>query len=246
MIPLSFCVFIPAYHAAKTLPDVLKRIPDSAWEQITAVYIINDGSRDETETVVQKLLTAHPKIHLHSFPENRGYGHAVRQGLSFAQQDRAEYAVCLHADGQYPPEYMAEFVADMARDRIDILQGSRHLAGTARQGGMPLYKLVAGKILVWLENAVFGLNLTDYHSGYVFYSRRALTSIPFERLSPSFDFDLEVIASARTGGLAIAEQAIPTRYADEKSHLNPITYGLRVLRVLLRYQLGAYRTEPST
>jgi len=51
--------------------------------------------------------------------------------------------------------------------------------------------------------------------------RRALAEIPFSRLSESFDFDIEVIAAARARGLAVGEAPIPTRYADEISHLNP-------------------------
>jgi len=104
-----------------------------------------------------------------------------------------------------------------------------------------MYKFVAGKALGWLENRVFGLDLTDYHSGFLFYSRRALNAIPFHRLSSSFDFDLEMIASAQQCGLRIGELGIPTHYGDEKSYLNPITYGLRVLRVLFKYKTGQYK-----
>ena len=51
---------------------------------------------------------------------------------------------------------------------------------------------------------------------------------------------MEVIASARARGLAVGEAPIPTRYADEISHLNPVTYGLRVLRVMWRFKRGLY------
>ena len=51
---------------------------------------------------------------------------------------------------------------------------------------------------------------------------------------------MEAIAAARARGLAVGEAAIPTHYGDEVSYLNPITYGLRVLRVLWRFKRGAY------
>jgi hypothetical protein len=101
-------------------------------------------------------------------------------------------------------------------------------------------------MLTWLENKAFGLKLTDYHSGFLLYSRRAVATLPFERLSTYFDFDLEVIACARARGLKVAELGIPTRYAGEVSHLNPVWYGLRCLRVLLRYKLGRYRPGLET
>jgi hypothetical protein len=81
--------------------------------------------------------------------------------------------------------------------------------------------------------------MTDYHSGYLLYGRRAL-ELPFHALSNSFDFDLEVIACARARGLEVGEEPIPTHYGDEVSHLDPIAYGLRVLRVMWRYRRGRY------
>ncbi len=235
-------IFIPSYNAARTLPGVFERFSEELWEATQSVFVINDGSQDDTDAVVEKLAQERPKIRLVSRHPNRGYGAAVRNGLRrCVEETDAEYIVCLHADGQYPPESVLPFMAHMAERGVDVLQGSRHKDDTALEGGMPKYKWLAGKILTWLENRTFGLEMTDYHSGFLLYSRRAASSIPFDQLSTYFDFDLEVIASARAQGLAVGELGIPTRYADEDSHLNPIWYGLRCLRVMLRYRMGAYR-----
>src|SRR3954469_11262483 len=105
---------------------------------------------------------------------------------------------------------------------------------------MPLYKYVGNAVLNRLENAALGLALTDYRSGYVIHGARALAALPYDKLSDSFDFDLEVLAAARARGLRVGEAPIPTHYGDEVSHLHPVTYGLRVLRVLWRYGRGHY------
>lgn len=236
----SLSIFIPAYNAAKTLPAVVERIPTELWAEIGVVTVINDGSADDTATVVKSLATRFPKLHLHSFEKNRGYGHAARRGLGFCRESGSEYSACLHADGQYPPEQLGQFLVTMQRQRLDLLQGSRHKDGTARAGGMPLYKIFAGRTLTWMENRCFDLELTDYHSGFIMYSRKALRTIPFEKLSRYFDFDLEVIATACALGLKIHELAIPTRYAEEKSYLNPMRYGLSTLKVMAKYRLGRY------
>ena len=39
---------------------------------------------------------------------------------------------------------------------------------------------------------------------------------------------------------SVGEEAIPTRYADEVSHLNPVGYGMRVLRVVGKYLRGDF------
>ena len=152
----------------------------------------------------------------------------------------ADRAASVHADGQYSPEVLPALLAALDERRLDLLQGSRVAGGQARAGGMPLYKIGGNWALGQLERRVFNLPLTDFHSGYLIYGSRALAQIPFARLSDSFDFDIEVIATARARGFAVGEAPIPTHYGDEISYLNPLTYGLRVLRVLWRYRRGIY------
>jgi glycosyltransferase involved in cell wall biosynthesis len=234
-------VFIPAFNAAQRLQAVLKRFPDELWPAIGHVWIVNDGSGDDTGACADRLAKGNEKIKAVHFAWNRGYGKTVREGLLRCLQDNCDFAVCLHSDGQYPPEVIPRFVQEMATRNIDILQGSRIASGTALSGGMPVYKYVSNRILTFFENIAFGLSMTDYHSGMLVYGRKALDSLPFEALSNSFDFDIEVIALARSRGLRIAELPIPTRYAGEVSHVNVLSYGLRVVRVMARYLAGRYR-----
>jgi hypothetical protein len=84
------------------------------------------------------------------------------------------------------------------------------------------------------------MNLSEYHSGYMLYSRRALETIPFEKLSDTFHFDGEMLLVAGKKKLRIADLPIPTHYGDEKSHLKPIPYGIEVLKVILKNYQGKY------
>jgi glycosyltransferase involved in cell wall biosynthesis len=236
-----FGIYMPAYNAAQTLPGVIERIPPAAWSLCDDVVIVDDGSTDDTAAIIDALAVRHAAIRRISFSRNQGYGAAVRAGLTALAETPVDYYACLHADGQYPPEMLEPFVRHATAARLDVLQGSRHLHGTARRGGMPFYKLLAGHALCAMENAVFGLQLTDYHSGYLVVSRRVIERIDIEKLSGYFDFDLEMIAAARQRGLTIGELGIPTHYGNEVSYLNPAVYGVRVLVVLGKYLLGVYR-----
>jgi hypothetical protein len=75
---------------------------------------------------------------------------------------------------------------------------------------MPIYKYAGNWALNKIERWALALPLTDFHSGYLVYGRRAQDANPFERLSNSFDFDIEAIATARARGLAVGESPIPT------------------------------------
>ncbi|MFH1807425.1 MAG: glycosyltransferase family 2 protein [Pseudomonadota bacterium] len=237
----GFSILIPAYQAEATLPLVLQRIADEVWQRVTTVWIVDDASRDGTAEQIRTHARQQPKIEGVFLPRNLGYGGACKQALRRIRAQPVEHAVCVHADGQYAPEELPRLLSTLAGRDLDVLQGSRLASGTALSGGMPIYKYLAGRALTAIGNTVLGLQMTDYHSGYMVYGRRALDLVPFDRLSNSFDFDLEVIAAARALGLSIGEAPIPTRYSDEVSHLRVIPYGLRVLRVHWRYAGGYYR-----
>jgi glycosyltransferase involved in cell wall biosynthesis len=233
-------VFIPAFNAAATLPRVVERIPAELSGTIHRIWIVNDGSTDATSAVARELGRSWPNVSVVDLPRNLGYGGAVKRGLAECIAAGVDAAVCLHADGQYAPEELPGLLSQLEDDGLDLLQGSRIASGTALSGGMPLYKYLANRALTALENRVLDLCMTDYHSGYLLYGRRALARIPFARLSDSFDFDLEVIACARATGLRVGERPIPTHYGEEISHLNPVTYGLRALWVMFNYLHGRY------
>jgi len=238
----SISVFFPAYNDEHTIGELVRKTLAFLPEHFDdyEVIAVNDGSSDETPAALARLQARHANLTVLTHARNRGYGVAEKTLLSYALKEKADVGIILHADGQYSPECIPDLLRPFDEDAADLVQGSRMLGGGALRGGMPLYKFVSNKALTAIENWAFGMKLAEYHSGYMAYSRRALDRIPFDSLSASFDFDLEMIVLARVQGLQIVEIAIPTIYAGEKSHLNPIKYGLDVLGVVWDYKRGKY------
>jgi glycosyltransferase involved in cell wall biosynthesis len=238
----SVFVLMPAYNAGRTIERVFARISPGARARIRRYAVVNDGSKDDTSEAVARLQQEFPALVPLTHEVNLGYGEAIKTLLRFALNEGADAGIVLHADGQYSPEKILELLDPIDHGTADVVLGSRMLSGGALRGGMPLYKFVANKTLTAIENWAFGMKLAEYHSGYMLYSRKAINTIPFEKLSNSFDFDLEMIVLAHVKGLRIAEIAIPTIYAGEKSHLNPIRYGFDVLSVVRDYRRGKYQS----
>jgi len=236
-------VFVIAYYAESTLRQVLERIPSSVFaDNDCEILVVDDASEDRTYAIGREWQAAHPELRMTVLRNeyNQGYGGNQKVGYAYAIEFGFDYVAMVHGDGQYAPEELPRLLEPLKNGAADAVFGSRMLERFgALKGGMPLYKYVGNALLNRIENHTLELALTDYHSGYLLYGPRAL-SLPFSRLSDSFDFDLEVIASARARGLAVGEAAVPTHYGDEISHLNPWTYGLRVLRVLWNYRRGHY------
>ncbi|HEX2871392.1 MAG TPA: glycosyltransferase family 2 protein [Polyangiaceae bacterium] len=236
---MKLCVVIPAYNAARHIDSVLQRVSSLVTSGLDHVLVVDDGSRDDTARRVERYRAEGFRLSLLRRPQNGGYGAAMKDGLAAARADGPDLVACIHADGQYAPEALPGLMRALSGRGLDLLQGSRIAGGAALQGGMPLYKYVGNALLNRIENRTLSLAMTDYHSGYLVYGPRAL-ALPLGELSDSFDFDLEVIASARARGLSVGEAPVPTHYGDEVSHLNPLTYGLRVLRVMWNYRRGRY------
>lgn len=239
MPPIDSFIFIPAYNVESTLAATLERIRPAVWKR-SRVLVIDDGSTDGTQKVFEEFRErTHEKNILRyiRFEKNQGYGAVVKKGIAEGIASGAKFVACLHGDGQYPGEQLGEFFAAMAIHDLALLQGSRMaIEGEAKDGGMPLHKRIGGAILTAIENLAFRQPLTDRHSGFLVYSTAFLKTLDLEKLSGSFDIDLEIIAKADAAGFPMAELPIPTHYGNEKSHLNVVTYGLRVLlQVVCRF-----------
>ncbi len=233
-------IVMPAYQAGATLADVFARLAPSVVKRLAGIFAVDDGSRDNTWSELERLAEQMPRLKALRHEINRGYGGALKTLLAAALADGADGVIVLHADGQYAPESLPAMLAPLDEGSADLVQGSRLLGGGALAGGMPRYKYLANRALTWIENRAFGLRLAEYHSGYMAYAGRFLERVELDALSDSFDFDLEMLALARAGGFRIMETPIPTHYGVEVSHLRSIPYGLRVLRVVTRYLLGGY------
>jgi glycosyltransferase involved in cell wall biosynthesis len=233
-------VVIPSYRAEKTLPSVLERLPERFWADGTAI-IVNDKSPDDTGEVAEKLRGKFPSVDVVHHEDNRGYGGAQKSGLHRGLELGAGAFAVVHSDGQYAPELVLDLMEPIVAGRAHIVQGSRMLAGGALQGGMPMHRYVPNRVLTTMENMVFGTRMAEFHSGYMLYSRALLERAPFDALQDNYNFDAEMIVVAHLLGMECAQIPIPTRYDDEVSSLDPIPYGINVLKMMARHLGGHYR-----
>lgn len=243
--PLRIGILVVAYNASTTLRSVLARIDPAFRARIAAVLVSDDHSADDTYRVgleVQREEEQREELGLRVVvvrqPRNLGYGGNQKFGYRWAVEEGLDAVVLLHGDGQYAPELLADIVGPLERDEADVVMGSRMMVpGAARQGGMPLYKYVGNRILTRFQNAVSGLHLSEWHSGYRAFSVAALARIPFEQNSDGFDFDTEVLLQLHDAGARVREVPIPTYYGDEICYVDGVAYARAVVADVLRYRL---------
>lgn len=229
-------VVMPAYNAARTLETTYRGL---AMDIIDEVILVDDVSRDETVEIAERLGL---KVVVHL--QNRGYGGNQKTCYIEALKSGADVVVMVHPDNQYDSTLVPDMIQPILDGRADIVLGSRLLSGTALSGGMPVWKFIANRFLTGVENAAFGLRLSEYHTGFRAYSRRLLETLPFLLNSDDFVFDQEIMAQAVSRGFRVAEIPVPTRYFAEASSVNferSVRYGLEVLRTVTWFLLHRAR-----
>lgn len=102
-------IAIPAYNAARTLPETLDSILAQEYEEWDA-SVVDDGSTDETVAILERYCAKDPRIHFVS-QENAGTGAAMNVAFQNANGDLiAQFG----ADDQLMPEYMTTMAAFIA------------------------------------------------------------------------------------------------------------------------------------
>ena len=226
-------VVLPAYNASQTLEMTYNEIP---FEFVDDVVLVDDASRDETADLARRL-----GIRTIVHKQNRGYGGNQKTCYRTALDLGADIVVMLHPDYQYTPKLLTAISAMIAYGEFDAVLASRILGIGALEGGMPLYKYVANRLLTFIENLLLGHKLSEYHTGYRAFSRVLLERLPLDANSDDFVFDNQMIAQMVWHGFKIGELSCPTKYFPEASSINfsrSVKYGFGVLGTGLSFRFA--------
>jgi len=151
-------IVIPAFNEADNIGYVLDQIPDEVCGLLTAVLVVDDGSRDGTEEVA----AAHGAI-VARHVVNRGGGAALRTGYRLMVDSEAAIVVTLDADGQHLPSEMSALVQPVLDGEVDVAHGSRVLGHAdknhfARELGIVFFNR--------LVSFITRTHVTDCSNGY--------------------------------------------------------------------------------
>jgi len=226
-------VVLPAYNAEKTLEKTYREIP---FDIVDEVVLVDDASRDGTLALARELGIRHTIRHA----SNKGYGGNQKTCYRKALELGADIVVMLHPDYQYTPRLIHSMVGIIANGVYPVVFASRILGNGALEGGMPLYKYVANRVLTLLQNLLLWQKLSEYHTGYRAFAREVLEAVRMDACDDDFIFDNQMVSQIFFKGYRIGEVTCPTKYFDEASSINfrrSLTYGIGCLRVSVVHRL---------
>ncbi len=112
-------VVIAAYNEEKVIAATLRSVLDTDYVGQVEVIVVNDGSKDETGTVVAHLAELDARIRLFQ-QANAGKSEALRRGVEVAEH---ALLVFLDADTQFQPDTLRHLVAPFTDQRVGAVSG---------------------------------------------------------------------------------------------------------------------------
>ena len=215
-------LLIPAYNAADTLPELLRRTAGFVRPQ--DVIVVDDGSLDETRALAG---TFGVKVLWHG--KNLGKGAALRTGFEYiTSSTRYEAVITMDADLQHRPEELPAFLNARAHRGSSMVVGYRSRIGT----GMPLHRILSNTITSALVTVRTGVAIKDSQSGFRLIGREVLDVITLE--SDGYEAETELLIKCALKGFTIEFIPVATVYDGEPSHMTHWDTTRKFLKVLLK------------
>jgi glycosyltransferase involved in cell wall biosynthesis len=203
-----------------------------AWQGIRSsgligeVIVADNGSADQSVVVAQ---AAGARV-VHQ--SRRGYGSAYLKGFSAA---RGRIIVMGDSDDSYDFTVIPELIKPLS-EGYDYVLGSR-FGGQIRPDAMTWsHRRIGNPVLTWILNLLFGLRVSDAHSGFRALTRTALDQLALE--SEGMELASEIVVKAARANLRTTEIPIIYHPRIGESKLNSLRDGWRHLRFLLLLSPG--------
>lgn len=231
-------IIIPAYNEALRVGATLETIGNYAKHGLlhasaVEVIVVCDGCRDATERVVRPFADR-MSLRVVSYPDNRGKGYAVRQGIAVSKGDVVAF---MDADGATPVHELERLAHPILRDQADIVIGSRRAEGARMHVGQSSCRQFLGRAFALHAQVVLGLNIQDTQCGFKVFRGAVARELFKDLRCDGFAFDLEMLAVARERRLRVLERGVEW-HEKAGSTVHPLRDGARMLRAAWQIRSG--------
>ncbi|MDE2172445.1 MAG: glycosyltransferase family 2 protein [Patescibacteria group bacterium] len=195
----SISAFFPAYNEEMNIEHSV-RAADAALRGITDTYeiiIVDDGSRDQTLAIADRLSAENPRVRVVRHEKNQGYGAALKSGIAAATCDWIFFA---DADMQFRLEEISKLT--------EFIPESNAIIGYRAPRRDPFFRLVNAYGWNRFIRFFFGLKVRDIDCAFKLIRRKLLQSIPIRS----------------TGSAVSAEILIRLKHAGANFREVPVTH----------------------
>lgn len=185
-LPGSLTLVLPAYNEAGNIEPVVRQslatLP--TFTDDFDIIVVDDGSRDATAAIVERVAAEDRRVHLVRHERNRGYGAALTSGF---RASRGDYVMFMDADQQFDIgdlRLLTPFASD-----YDIVAGFR------MERSDPLHRRLFAETFNVAVRILFGVHMRDIDCAFKLFRGDLLRGI--ELSAPGALINTEIQAKAR-------------------------------------------------
>lgn len=216
---------VPAFDEEDGIAGVVERLSGLALGVPVEILVVDDGSRDGTAAVLERIKPRYPALEVVRHPRNKGYGAALKTGFARA---RHEVVVITDADGTYPEQKIGELLA-CVDDGADMAVGAR----VGAEVHIPFVRRPAKAFLRRLASYLAGTDIPDLNSG-LRAIRRELVMRYRPILPQGFSFTTTITLAALTNDHRVDYVTIDYAKRSGSSKIKPIRDTLGFTALIVR------------
>jgi len=228
---MKLSIVIPANNeegsVESTVRDLFLSLSHEAIEH--EIIVVNDGSTDSTERILQELEDEILSLRSYRNPPPHGFGFAVRKGLEFISGDAV---ATFMADGSDSSKDLVRFFRTMEDQGVDCVFGTR-FSRESEIIDYPLPKLLLNRLGNTVIRILFGLHYNDVTNAFKLYRKEVIEGLE-PLLSHHFNLTVELPLKAIVRGYSYA--VVPNSWTNRKqgeSKLRIKEMGSRYLFIIL-------------
>ena len=194
-------VVLPAYNEEENIEKQISDVHNYLKKKFSSyeIIIVNNGSRDKTKQIIQKLQKSIKSIKLINLPVNNGYGAGLRAGFKEAKKELVFYT---DSDNQFDIKEL-DLLLPLIK-KYDIVCGYRK----KRQD--PQMRIFIATVYNILINLLFHIGVRDIDCSFKLYKKKVFDSMQLK--SNTGLIDAEILIKAKKAGFTIAPQLPVTHY----------------------------------
>lgn len=226
----KIAVIIPAFNEELLILKTLNSVPTV----VDKIFVINDASTDNTESIVLDAIKNNHKINLISLEKNSGVGYSIVKGYEAAYNQGYDIGVVMPGDAQALPEDFINLIDPVLNLDFDYSKGNR-LKNKNVAKIMPKHRLYGNTILTLLTKFASGYyHIMDPQMGYTALNLKILPKLNISTLIKRYGYPGHLLYLLNLADAKVVDVDVIPHYGEEKSGIKLFSFIPKLVFLLLR------------
>jgi dolichol-phosphate mannosyltransferase len=233
LIESRISLIIPVFNQARKISYSIEKIKQAVELSFSdyELIVVNDGSTDNTLTILRDIAMTEEHVRVISYTPNRGKGYAVRQGVLDSQGDAV---ILLDGDLDISPDLINDYIERLSTSDL-VIASKKHPQSNVR---IPRSRAFLSRAFNLLIKVSIGIAQADTQAGFKVGKGDTMREI-FRNVSVNrYAFDVELLTIASILHLKVQEMPVIMKIDRKFKIKDIVNMFLDVTRIWYKYRIA--------